>query len=408
MEVNVARQPIFNRKKQLVGYELLFRDNPFQSDTNLLPVDGDSKTSTLLANTFFSIGIERLLGEKLGFINFTRNLLLDKFPLLLPKETIVVEILEDIEPDSSLVDACRDLAEKGYTLALDDFVYNPEIAPLIELAKIIKFDFLLSSNEEITHCLQYLPENNKPTLLAEKIETYEEFNTAQSMGFALFQGYFFCRPEVIKGTAIPEASFKLLEVIAEVNRDDFDIDKLDSLIAPDISITYKLLRYINSAYYSLNNPISSVQQALAYLGQKEIRRFISMIALSNLAEEKPSELARSACFRGKFCESLASISPENVSEQEAFTLGLLSLIDAFIEQPMEVILEALPLEDRIKSALTNDNCELGSLLKLVEYYEKGQWSEVTTLSEQIGIEEKKLPELYLHACLWSNSMTGVS
>ncbi|MCB1669104.1 MAG: HDOD domain-containing protein [Porticoccaceae bacterium] len=402
MDVNVARQPIFNQQKELAGYELLFREDEVIGQ---MVVDGDSKTSSVISNSYFSIGLEKLLGGKRGYINFIKNLLIEKFPLLLPRQSIVVEILEDIDVDDDLIEACQELCDSGYTLALDDFVFSPELLPLVTMAKIIKFDFLISTPEEIRQYLAMLPADSERTLLAEKIETNEQFDLAKGMGFQLFQGFFFCRPEIIKGAVIPDVSLKLLQVVAEVNQKDFNIDKLEELIEPDISITYKLLRYINSAYYALETRISSIKQAITYLGQNEIRRFVSMVALSNLSEGKPDEIARSACCRAKFCELVAAVSPVNVSEREAFTAGLLSLVDAIIGQPMKVIMEALPLSNGIKDALVSGAGHTGLILKLAKFYERGCWDDISKITHELDIDESLLPGFYFQSCQWSNSIS---
>ena len=403
MGVQVARQPIFNQKQERVAYELLFREGDSVAG---FAIDGDAKTSAVISNSHFSVGLDQLLGGKPGFINFTRNLLVEQFPLLLPKELLVVELLEDIEPDDDLIEACKALQKAGYTLALDDFVFSDELLPLVEMAKIIKFDFLISTPEEISHYLSQLPENPDRTLLAEKVETQAQFEMALDMGFELFQGYFFSHPEIVTGAEVPDASLKLLEVVAEVNQPEFDSDRLVGLIEPDVSLTYKLLRYINSAYYGLKTPMSSINQAITYLGQSEIRRFISMVALADLSQGKPDEIARNACTRAKFCELLvASSAALNVDEREAFTTGLLSLIDAIMCKPMEELIPALPLSDGIKAALAYDVGGLSQVLKVAVAYERGRWSEVNTLCEQLGIEETPLAKMYVESCRWSNSVT---
>ena len=403
MDAYVARQPIFNRRKKLLGYELLFRDGT----ANYVPdMDGDIMTSTVLSNTFFAIGMDNLLGGKLSFINFTQNLLIQKLPLLMPKATTVVEILEDVDPVPELVAACEEMSKKGYAIALDDFVYSEELEPLIALAKIIKFDFRLSTTDEIQSYLQRLPKTCKPILLAEKIETHEEFEASKQMGFELFQGYFFCKPEIVKGKNIQDSSINLMLVIVEVNRADFKFKNLEKLISPDVSLSYKLLRYINSAFFSTANRISSIQQALVYLGQIEIRRFISMIAMSNLAKGKPDELVRAACIRGKLCEQLSTITPAKVSEGELFTLGMFSLIDAIVDQPMAKVMKALPLCDNIKDALVRRRGELIDYLILVESYEKGQWEDVAKAARKLSLSEEKLPEIYMQACEWSNTFSN--
>jgi c-di-GMP-related signal transduction protein len=400
MDAHVARQPIFDIRKKISGYELLFRDQTARYNPD---VDGDVATSTVLANAYFAIGMDSLVGNKKSFINFTQSLLLQKYPLLMPKESTVIEILENVQPTPELITACKEMAQAGYTFALDDFIYAPELQPLIDLAHIIKFDFRLTSIETIQDYLQKIQRHDNLILLAEKIETHGEFQQAREMGFNLFQGFFFCKPELVSGKEIPGNQLALLQIMAAVNQPDFDIQGIETLISPDVSLSYKLLRYINSAFFAKAQKISSIQQALVYMGEAEIRRFVSLIAMSNLAHGKPGELIRTACIRGKFCELLGNIITQPIQPSELFTLGMFSLIDAILDQPMQRVMKELPLSDDIKTALIERKGRLIGYLLLVETYEKGQWGHMAKTAQVIKIPEKKLPELYLEACKWSNT-----
>ena len=400
MDAYVARQPIFNTRKRIFGYELLFRD----ATAKFAPeIDGDTATSTVLGNTFFNIGIDTLIDGKKSFINFTQNLLIRKVPLLLPRNETVVEVLENVDPTPELIEACHEMVNKGYTLALDDFEYAPELEPLINIAHIIKFDFRLSSLDEIQSYLEQIPNRNDMRLLAEKVETYEEFEQAKQMGFELFQGYFFCKPELVKGKEISGSQFSLLQILAEVNQIDFEFSSLEKLIAPDVSLSYKLLRYINSAFFAKAQEITSIQQALVYMGSEEIRRFVSLVTMSNLGKGKPNELIRTACIRGKFCELMGGLASDPASSAELFTLGMFSLIDAIVDQPMMSVMKELPLSERIKEALCHRRGKLIGYLGLMECYETGQWKMVTRLADALQISEDALPNLYHQACEFANT-----
>ena len=402
MDTYVARQPIFDTRRRISGYELLFRDHTARYNPD---IEGDVATSTVLSNSYFSIGMDSLVGGKKSFINFTQSLLLQKFPLLLPRESTVIEILENVQPTPDLIESCRDMARQGYSFALDDFTYAPELQPLIDLAKIIKFDFRLTSLEKIEEYLHRIQPREDLILLAEKIETPDEFQKASEMGFNLFQGYFFCKPELVTGKEIPGSQLALLQIMAEVNRPEFEIRKIETLIAPDVSLAYKMLRYINSAFFAKAQPISSIQQALVYMGEAEIRRFVSLVAMSNLAKGKPGELIRSACIRGKFCELLGTELSSAAKPSELFTLGMFSLIDAILDQPMLKVMQALPLANDIKMALTERKGRLIGYLLLAETYERGRWEQMTKVARVMKIPEDKLPEFYLQACKWSNTFT---
>lgn len=403
MDAYVARQPIFNRRKKIFGYELLFRDATAKYDAT---IDGDVATSSVLGNSFFNIGMDNLIGGKKSFINFTQNLLIQKVPLLLPSQETVVEILETVQPTPELIQACREIAQKGYTLALDDFTYTPELKPLIEIANIIKFDFRSTSLDDIESYLKLIQRHDELSLLAEKVENYDEFRAAKEMGFDYFQGFFFSKPELVKGKEISSSQLSLLRIMAEVNSPGFEFANMEKLIAPDVSLSYKLLRYINSAFFAKAQDIASIQQALVYMGETEIRRFVSLIAMSSLAKGKPDELIRTACIRGKFCELLAVETSASVSSAELFTLGMFSLIDAIVDQSMDRVMKELPLADHIKDALVFRKGELIGYLALMEYYEKGQWGLMSRVAGALKISEAKLPDLYQQACQWANTFPG--
>ncbi|HDS16858.1 MAG TPA: HDOD domain-containing protein [Proteobacteria bacterium] len=398
--VYVARQPIFDQHKRIYAYELLFRDSMINLAQD---IDGDAATSQVLNHCLINIGIDEICGNKKSFINFTENLLLAQTPLLLDREKIVIEILENVRPTREVIEACREMRRRGFLLALDDFVYSPEFKPLIELAAIIKFDFRLSPQEKIKASLEKLPQPG-PRRLAEKIETHAEFELARELGFELFQGYFFCRPEIIKGREISTSQLNTLAIVAALNNEDFDYAEIEEMVTHDVTISYKLLRYINSPFFAKPNQISTIRQALVYLGGNELRRFMSLIAISSLAAGKPEELLSMACIRGKFCEMLGLNTKQKTRSNELFTVGLFSLLDAIMDQPMRAILNKIPLGPDQNRALTEKKGPLAAFLILIIAYEQGRWPLVAELAGRLGIEEGKIPQLYLEACRWSNSV----
>jgi len=399
MDVYVARQPIFNRRKRIYGYELLFRDGM----VNAFPdVDGDAATSRVLSTSFLSNGIEQITGRKKAFINFTEKMIIEKIPAMFPKKTIMVEILEDIEPNAAVVTACREMAKQGYNLVLDDFIFKPEMKPLLELTRIVKFDFRASSIEEIKASIKELAAYHVK-LLAEKIETHEEFQQALNMGFDYFQGYFFSKPEILKRRDISPSRITLLSIMSEANREDFRMTELEKFVLRDLSINYKLMRYINSAYFGMFKRVSSVKQTIVLLGMKEIRRFLSLIAMAQLVSGKPDELIRASLIRARLCENLGK-GVTGKDGSELFTLGLFSFIDAILDDEMGNILEKLPLSENIKKALTGEGGELADYLTLASCYEIGDWAKVASLAAKIGLNEEKAPEFYMDAVAWADSV----
>jgi len=403
MEIYVARQPIFKKNRKIYGYELLFRGGMI----NAFPdIDGDTATSKVLSKTFFTMGMDHVLGGKRAFINFTQDLLLQKVPMMFPREKVTVEVLEDVSPEPEVVSACREIGEKGYEIALDDFLYRDELGPLIQLAKIIKIDFMATPPDEIVRYFEKLsPYDVK--FLAEKVETHEEFQRALDMGFNYFQGYFFSKPQILAGRDVSPSRINLMQMVAEVNKEDMKFEELEKTVTRDVSITYKLLRYMNSAYYRRVQEITSIKQAMVLLGQKGLRRFMSLIIMAKLASDKPDELLRTSIIRARMCELLGKDTASGVDASELFILGLFSLIDAILDEKMGILMEKLPISDTAKSALVNGEGQLSVFLNLVKAYEGGDWQSFADSVSRTGAIEEKVPGYYLDAVGWADSLANI-
>ncbi|SLM30543.1 Diguanylate phosphodiesterase metal dependent hydrolase domain protein [Desulfamplus magnetovallimortis] len=394
MDIYVGRQPILLKNKKTFAYELLFRN----SLENSFPgIDGDIGTSTLLANTFFSIGIAEITGNKPGFINFTRDLIVNKTPLLFPKENIVIEILENVEPEQSVVNAIHEFRKKGYKVALDDFIFDKKFKPLIKLAHIIKFDLMATPLPTIKGLVKALKSKLNITLLAEKVETYDEFTLAQEMGFTLFQGYFFSKPEVISKTDLSANKMTLLNLISEIGKSDIDFDKLSNIIKGDISISYKLMKFINSPYFRRNNEISTVRDAVSFLGEDTIKQFVRVLAAAGLSDNKPDELMRLSIVRARMCELMGKEIDTPFSSEELFTMGLFSAIDAMLDKEMASVLKDISFSDRIKDGLLGKDKNFNDLLNTCKCFENGDWgdSDLSNVCETPILEN--LPDIYIDA-----------
>ncbi|MDO8945695.1 MAG: HDOD domain-containing protein [Desulfocapsaceae bacterium] len=397
MDVFVARQPIFNQHKKIFAYELLFRTGM----SNAFPgVDGDEATSSLLSSSFFTVGIEQIASGHKAFVNFTEDMLVRGVPTMFSKDSVVVEVLEDVQPTEEVIGACRELVAKGYTLALDDFVYADNLIPLIEIAKIIKVDFRLTPIEQIKEMVETLKKYSCK-LLAEKIETYAEFTLARDMGFVYFQGYFFSKPEVLKNKDIASSQLSLMQLIVEVNRAEFEVEDIEKLVNQDISVSFKLLKYLNSAYYSRLQPISSIRQAIAYLGERGTRLFVSLIATSKLSEHKPDELIRTSCIRARFLERIGQNC--KLDKGDLFMLGLFSLLDAMLDASMEVLMTQLPISEEITQALVHKTGILFPYLQLIQLYEAGEWVKLDRLMGTLNLDEHKIMDFYLDAVHWADN-----
>ena len=398
MYVYIARQPIFTAQKKLFAYELLFRQT---LGLHLGELSGDRATTSLLSTTFLTEGIEKVAGNKLCFINFTENLLLKEIAYSFPKNAIVVEILEDVLPTPEVMAACIKLSKLGYTIALDDFVFNKDLMPLIELANIIKIDYRLSTANEIERILYRLSRFNIK-YLAEKIETYAEFEHARKLGFHYFQGYFFAKPESIKMREVSSIKISKIRLLAEINKPDTSMDNLQKIIESDVAIAYKLLRYINSAYYYVLQEVTSIRQAMIYLGEIEIRRFIILVVISELAAEKPTELLRLSLIRAKFCELLAAGCRYAADASELFILGLFSLIDAILDTTMQLAMEKLPLTEGVKEALVHQKGPLFPILQAVIAYEQGKPEECLRALQELKVDTTNVYVNYLKALKFSS------
>ncbi|MCG8639634.1 MAG: HDOD domain-containing protein [Desulfobacterales bacterium] len=400
MNVFVARQPVFKIDKTIFGYEILFR----KGFENTFPdIDGDIATSTVLSNTFFSLDIKEILGNKPGFINFTKKMILQKTPLLFSPAHIIVEILEDIDPDRSVIDAVKAIKKKGFTIVLDDFIYHKRFKPMMDLCSIIKFDIIATPLETLGDIVFNIKQEYDITFLAEKVETYDEFEQAKEIGFSLFQGYFFSKPEILSGREISPVQTTKLKLISEINHTELNLKAVEDLIRKDVSLSFKLLKFINSAYFKRPTPINTIKDAITYLGVDELKKFINIATVSDLNADKPNELVRSAMIRARMCELCGTCLKTSFSTEELFTLGLFSHMDAMLDLPMEKILETITLSDKIKAALSRKDMEFKEIIHLVSDFERGDWlKSLDTILSGFPIEDK-LPEFYLDAIRMVNT-----
>lgn len=389
----VARQPIFNRTKQVVAYELLFRSglaNYFDH------VDGDQASSRVIADSFLLFGIEEMTGGAKAFINFTRNLIVDESILALPKQYTVVEILETVEPDISVLKAVTKLKKAGFELALDDFVYDAKFEPLLKLADIVKIDFLNTDETGRRQLAKaFLPRGIK--LLAEKVETNEEFRQAMDMGFVYFQGYFFSRPVVVSRKDIPAFKLHYLKILKEINQEEIDFRKLAPLIEGEVTLSYKLFKYINSAAFGLPQKVTSIRQALNLLGENEVKKWATILMLSGMASDKPLELVVTSYVRGRFCQLIAKEAGLAERASDLFLMGLFSTLDAIMDRPLSEVVGDMPINDDVKVAILEQKGRLGIVLKLAIAFERGEWALVTLITTRLKIQELNLPAAYVKA-----------
>ncbi|MDD9303135.1 MAG: HDOD domain-containing protein [Desulfobacter sp.] len=404
MEIFVARQPVLTAQKKIFGYELLFRlglENTFPD------IDGDTATSGVLSNTFFSFGLKDILGGKPGLINFTQDLLIKQTPLLFPKEHIIIEVLEDIEPEPAVIKALKKFKRQGFRIALDDFVYDKKFDGMIDLCDIIRFDLIETPLDTLQPLFSSVLKDRPITLLAEKVETHEEFEQAKEMGFGLFQGYFFSKPEILSQKDISASQTTNLKLLSETSRQDPDFKVIEDLIKKSISVSFKLLKFINSAYFNRPSPIDAIKDAITFLGIDELKKFINVVVVSDLNPDKPNELVRSSIIRAGMCEQCGSLIKTGFTTEELFTIGLFSSMDAIMDMPMPKILASITLSDRLKDALLGKDPQFQQLLDLIISFEHGVWNHHRFQGEKDGKLIRCLPGFYMASVKMADSFLNI-
>ncbi|MGL1932915.1 MAG: HDOD domain-containing protein [Desulfotalea sp.] len=367
----IGRQPIFDRKKNLFAYELLYRAG--MSNIFPTPFDGDKATSSVLTSTFFISGIKKVSGGNLCFVKFPKDLLLnDNVNLFSPKD-IVIEILEDVEPTPEIISICQNLVDSGYKIALDKFVYSEAYEPLLRIADFVKIDFAETDLLQIRHTVDII-KKHKCNLIAEKIESHEEFKVGRLLGFQYFQGFFFAKPEIIRSRDIKASQHSLIKISTELNQPSFNIEKIEQIIKVDVAISHKLLNFLNSSYFSLLSPVRSIRQAIVFLGEGNAKHFLSLIVMTDVCGKKPLELAKLSVIRAMFLHRLGG-KIEGSHQEELFLLGLFSLIPAMLDCSTEDILD-LPLSDSVKDAIATKSGKFYPFLELAKAYEELRLEEV--------------------------------
>lgn len=390
----LARQPIFDTELKVVGYELLCRDTSLDYKN---PGDSDAASSQVLLNAFTELAIEDVVGKNLAFVNFTRTLLHNPPPF--SRQQLVVEVLEGQKIDPAMLHALKKLRERGFIIALDDFILTSETECLVAYADIIKLDVLVLNAEQLREHLDGI----KPygiRVLAEKIETYSMFEFCKNLGFDLFQGYFLAKPQIISGRKISENKQSVMQLLSALHDPEAPVDKIERMIASDTMLSFKLLRLVNSAAFGLNREVESLRQAIMLLGFNKLRNWVNLLALSNLSG-KPHELSVTALTRARLCELLANKIIGKGRGDSFFTVGLLSTLDAFLDLPLDYLLTHLSLSDPLNQAMLHYEGAEGKILKIVQANERGLWNLIDwDYLEEHGVDADTLAELYLETLTW--------
>ncbi len=395
----VARQPILSSNEQVYGYELLFRDGV---EDYFRHTDADVASRSTL-DTSILMGLDVLCDGRRAFINCTRETLLKDYVTLLPPEQVVVEVLESVPVDDLVKAACVRLKEAGFTIALDDFVANDPRAELTQYADIIKVDLKGTSAAEQAALVKLYGKSNC-RMLAEKVETREEFGLCKQAGFTYFQGYFFRRPELLHAREIPKNQVNYLRLLQAISHEEIVIKEVEDIIKHEASLCYRLLRYLNSAAFAFSSEIHSVRHGLAILGEREVRRWVRLVAALGAGQNKSSDLVLSALVRARYCELLAPKVPHG--DSDLFLVGLFSLMDSILELPMGVVLEGISLDHESRAVLLGQPSILDSIYQLMIAQEAANWTRITELSAQLKLPESQVTESHWQAMLWAREMTA--
>lgn len=402
----VARQPIYDRDQHVWGYELLFRHS---KDAAVAQVrDGDLATSMVIADGL-TLALHGQAPGKKALINFPARLLKENTALALPKDVCVVEILETVQPEKDIISACEHLKEEGYTLALDDFVGQPGFEPFLEMADIVKVEVLGQTYGQIADIADNLM-RYRCKLLAEKVEDRETFDLTAKLGFSYFQGFFFSKPEIVPGRKLSAGALAKVQLLSAISRDDCTFDQLTDIIGRDLSLSYRLLKFINSSAFPLLRTVDSISQAIALLGLRPLRQWAMVVAMSDMdPSPKGEELAFTSLQRARFLEQTAKAMPNPPLDPETmFLMGLLSKLDALLNQPMGDILTDMPLQEDVRAALMGEENAAEDWLGLLIGVEIGDWATVIEYMQRYKLKSRDCAVDYLKAAAWARETLGLT
>jgi len=400
----VARQAIYDTEKRVFAYELLFRDGVSNCFPDISP---DEATSSMLADSHLSIGVENICFNKVSFINFHQDTIIHRFPSTLDPMNVVIEIVESVDVTPEFITACEQIKQQGYKLALDDYDFSDAWVPLLPLVKYIKIeaDIIDLNDPAIVSSIRKL-QNDGKVLIAEKVETLEAFEQYKAAGFDYFQGYFLSRPEMVKHKSLQVATSSILELVAASSSSTFDFKEINEVFEKDVGLTYKLMRFINNPLFNKRQTINSLHHAIRFLGEVELKKFIALLAIANLRGNKPVDLILSSLVRANFCKLMAKAMAHKENPPSSYILGLFSHMDALMDMPMAEIMKNLPFSDDVKTALCeiHTNTDLALQLRICMAFERADWALIYEMSQKADIPEEALFNMYYESVQWANAM----
>lgn len=399
-EVVVTRQPIFDRKREVFLYELLFQSGKVLQD-KIKPgetANSDKENASQGIESVFISGLRHFSNGKPALIKFNRQMILNGLPFMFPSDLLGIELEEDTDPEKKVTRTLEKMKNSGYLIMVNDRLFNEGDISLVKLADIVGVDFRSLGLQKRFSIFE--SDYARPRFLARSVETPSDFETAAEMGYHYFQGGFFCKADLVPVRNIPGYKLNFVRILKEINKPEIQFDEIENILKRDISITYKLLRFVNSAAFGLRTTVQSIRQALTFLGEVEIKKWLSMIIMSGVGTDKPHELIINTLIRARFCESLALALNLKKETAKYFLMGMFSMVDAFLDRPMAEILTDLPLDLDIKSALIGKPNDCRTVLDMVIDYENAEWSNVALSAGQLKLDILKISNMYLEAVEW--------
>lgn len=401
-DIFLGRQPILDRNQHIVAYELLFRSSGQSTDANV--TDDLQATAHVITRAFSELGIASVLGDKKGFINISADLLLSDMIELLPQDKVVIELLETIQVDNRIISRCRDLKAMGFSLALDDFGGDPQFEPLLDIVEVVKFDLPQMGQGALEKYVSHI-KRWPVKLLAEKVEDIDQAMHCKGLGFDLFQGYYFARPVVLSGKRPDASKLALLKLVGLI-LGDAETHEIEQAFKRDPSLSYNLLRLVNSVAVGARHKISSLKQAIVTLGRQQLQRWLNLLLFVNQGGDMQNPLLELAATRGKLMELLAVAQSERDKDHHdrAFVTGIMSLLDTLLGMSMEEVVKQVNLASDVENALLKHEGELGKLLLLVMKMEQNDFNTAEGLLADMQLSLDHLMQAQIEAMNWANSL----
>lgn len=398
MDIFIARQGIYDKNGKVVAYELLYR-NSMENSYN--PLIEDEVSTYKVIENISSFGLDILTNKKRAFVNFSEALIMKDIATLLPKENVVIEVLETVNPSEEIINKLLSLKDLGYYIALDDVVEVEHIVKFIGVIDIVKVDFRLATSEARKK-IAYICNKYNIDMLAEKVETSEELNEAKGLGYIYFQGYYYSKPSIFLGKDIAVKNTSIFMLLVELIKENYDIDKVEYIMKTDVALTYKFLKFINSSYFNFLQEIKSIRQAIILIGRAELRKWLSILTVVEMSSINDG-YANIIIIRAKFCEEIANIISPNYAPQ-AFMVGLFSNMYQMIEKNIDYVVKELPLNSEIKNALLGEQNILKDILDLALAYENVDSDKITEMRKKMSINEDLLWRIYSKSIEWCSNI----